>query len=66
MFDAIKKGGSSIKDFLNISGTKGSFQKKFKVYQREGKSCKRYKCEGIIKKKNISNRSTFFCDICQN
>ena len=65
LFDAIKKGGSSIKDFLNISGTKGSFQKKFKVYQREGSKCKRINCHGIIKKKNISNRSTFFCNSFQ-
>ena len=33
--DAIKKGGSSIKDFKNTSGTKGSFQKSFRVYERE-------------------------------
>ena len=66
LFEAIKKGGSSIRDFMNATGVKGDFQKKFKVYQREGKSCKRYKCHGIIKKKNISNRSTFFCNICQN
>ena len=44
---------------------KGSFQKYFKVYQREGQRCKRLKCDGNVKKKNISNRSTFFCNICQ-
>ena len=63
--DAIKKGGSSIKDFKNTSGKKGNFQKKFKVYEREGLSCERTECRGIIKKKIITNRSTFFCDICQ-
>ena len=62
---AIKKGGSSIKDFRNISGSKGEFQNDFKVYQRVGLKCKRSICKGIIKKKNISNRSTFFCNICQ-
>ncbi len=62
---AIKKGGSSIRDFKNTSGKKGDFQNTFNVYDREGLNCKRFRCFGIIKKKNISNRSTFFCNICQ-
>ena len=62
---SIKKGGSSIRDFKDTSGKAGSFQTDFKVYGREGNLCKRYKCNGIIKKKIISNRSTFFCDLCQ-
>ena len=33
--NAIKKGGSSIRDFKNTSGETGNFQKEFKVYQRE-------------------------------
>ena len=65
LIEAIKKGGSSIRDFKNISGTIGSYQKNFNVYQRNGLKCKRIRCEGIIQKKNISNRSTFFCNICQ-
>ena len=63
--DAIDSGGSSIRDFKNITGSKGGFQKIFKVYQREGLNCKRIKCKGIIQKIIISNRSTFFCKICQ-
>ena len=65
LYDAIGKGGSSIRDFKNISGTNGNLQKDFKVYQREGQKCKIFKCSGIIKKKFISNRSTFFCNSCQ-
>ena len=65
LFNAIAKGGSSIRDFKNISGAKGNFQKDFKVYQRDGLNCKRFECIGIIKKKIISNRSTFFCNTCQ-
>ena len=38
---AIDKGGSSIRDFRNISGKHGGFQSKFKVYQREGLKCKK-------------------------
>jgi len=62
---AINKGGSSIRDFKDISGTKGNFQKEFRVYQQEGVNCKRQKCNGIIKKKIKSNRATFFCVSCQ-
>ena len=63
--DAIKKGGSSIRDFKNTSGKKGNFQKDFNVYERNGLSCKRFKCNGTIQKRIISNRSTYFCNICQ-
>jgi len=63
--NAIKKGGSSIRDFKNVSGKRGSFQKNFKVYDRPGLNCKRHRCKGIIQKKIISNRSSFFCNICQ-
>tara|TARA_Y100000389_G_scaffold182445_1_gene199054 strand:+ start:340 stop:1203 length:864 start_codon:yes stop_codon:yes gene_type:complete len=63
---AIKKGGSSIRDFKNTEGNKGNFQESFKVYQREGLDCKRLGCKGTILKKVITNRSTFFCNTCQN
>ena len=66
LLKAIQKGGSSIRDFKNTEGSKGSFQDSFKVYQREGLNCKRAGCKGIIIKKLITNRSTFFCNICQN
>ena len=62
---AIKKGGSSIRDFKNTSGKTGNYQKEFKVYQRENLNCARKKCTGKIKKIFTSNRSTFFCNICQ-
>jgi len=62
---AIKKGGSSIRDFRDTLGKSGNFQKEFKVYQRENLNCPRKKCIGKIKKIFISNRSTFFCNTCQ-
>jgi len=63
---AIKKGGSSIRDFKNTDGHKGSFQDNFKVYQREGLNCKRPSCKGTVIKILIANRSSFFCNRCQN
>jgi len=65
LYRAIIKGGSSIRNFQDISGTLGGYQKEFKVYQQEGNGCKAFGCSGIIKKKIVSNRSTFFCNSCQ-
>ena len=62
---AIVLGGSSIKDFSSSSGKKGSFQQHFSVYGKTGESCPRVKCKGEIKKIVISNRASFFCNICQ-
>jgi formamidopyrimidine-DNA glycosylase len=59
-------GGSSIKDFKDVSGSKGKFQQKFYVYGREGLECRRKDCKKKIIKTNISNRSTFYCSSCQN
>ena len=63
--NAIKFGGSSIKDFKSVSGGGGSFQTKFNVYDRENQKCTKSKCKGIIQKRYISNRSTFICNFCQ-
>ena len=62
---AIKKGGSTNQNFKNVNGKTGSFQKNFKVYQRENLQCVEPRCRGLIKKKIISNRSSFFCNYCQ-
>ena len=62
---AILKGGSSIRDFRNTEGTKGSFQDNFKVYNKDDHNCPNKKCNYKIKKINISNRSTFYCENCQ-
>ena len=62
---SIIKGGSSIRDFKNTSGDKGSFQNEFKVYNRENLKCTRISCSGKIYKISITNRSSFFCNKCQ-
>ena len=63
---AIKQGGSSIRDFNNTDGQEGNFQQFFYVYNRYGLNCKASKCKGTIKRVRISNRSTFYCNKCQN
>jgi len=61
---AIKKGGSSIKDYANANSQLGYFQTKFKVYDREGLPC--CKCKSLIFKIKQKGRSTFFCRQCQS
>ena len=65
LLKAISMGGSSIRDFKDTLGLKGGYQNEFKVYQQEGIKCKNVGCSDLIRKKIISNRSTFFCDSCQ-
>ena len=63
---SISKGGSSIRDFKNTLGKSGSFQQFFNVYGQENKNCSRILCKGKIKKILITNRSSFYCNKCQN
>jgi formamidopyrimidine-DNA glycosylase len=60
---AIKLGGESISDFRRISGQRGYFDQKRKVYRREGQKCSR--CGTTIKKIKLAARSAHFCPKCQ-
>jgi formamidopyrimidine-DNA glycosylase len=63
--DAIKAGGSSLRDHRQTSGELGYFQHSFKVYDREGEKCTTPRCGGTIKRFNQNGRSTFWCSKCQ-
>ncbi len=63
--EAIELGGSSLRDFSNISGKMGYFQSSFNVYNRENEKCLLDCCDGVIKRIIQSGRSTFFCSKCQ-
>ncbi|MDH2349993.1 bifunctional DNA-formamidopyrimidine glycosylase/DNA-(apurinic or apyrimidinic site) lyase [Bradyrhizobium sp. SSUT112] len=63
--DAIKAGGSSLRDHRQTSGELGYFQHSFKVYDREGETCKTPRCGGIVKRFTQNGRSTFWCAKCQ-
>lgn len=63
--DAIKAGGSSLKDFRQANGELGYFQHNFDVYGREGEPCRRPACSGTITRITQSGRSTFYCSQCQ-
>jgi formamidopyrimidine-DNA glycosylase len=62
---AIKAGGSSLRDHRQTSGELGYFQHSFQVYDREGESCQTEGCGGIVKRFTQNGRSTFWCPKCQ-
>jgi formamidopyrimidine-DNA glycosylase len=62
---AIKAGGSSLRDHRQTSGELGYFQHSFQVYDREGKKCESPGCGGIVKRFTQNGRSTFWCPKCQ-
>jgi formamidopyrimidine-DNA glycosylase len=63
--DAIRAGGSTLRDYKRADGTSGLFQNEFAVYGREGEACARPGCRGVVRRKTQGGRSTFFCPICQ-
>ena len=62
---AIKAGGSSLRDHRQTSGELGYFQHSFQVYDREGEKCQTDGCSGIVKRFTHNGRSTFWCPKCQ-
>lgn len=63
--DAIKAGGSSLRDHRQTSGELGYFQHSFRVYDREDEKCTTPKCGGTITRFVQGGRSTFWCPKCQ-
>src|SRR5512139_1999919 len=63
--DAIKAGGSSLRDHRQTSGELGYFQHSFRVYDREGETCRTPGCGGIVRRFTQNGRSTFWCPKCQ-
>ena len=62
---AIKAGGSSLRDHRQTDGELGYFQHSFQVYDREGEKCQAAGCSGIVKRFTQNGRSTFWCPKCQ-
>ncbi|NVK19799.1 MAG: bifunctional DNA-formamidopyrimidine glycosylase/DNA-(apurinic or apyrimidinic site) lyase [Methylocystaceae bacterium] len=64
LVEAIKSGGSSLKDHRQTDGELGYFQHSFQVYGREGETCNM--CgKTAIKRIVQQGRSTFYCSACQ-
>jgi formamidopyrimidine-DNA glycosylase len=59
----IDAGGSSIDDYRDARGEKGTMQNEFLVHTREGEDCPR--CGETIARIVVGGRSTYFCPSCQ-
>jgi formamidopyrimidine-DNA glycosylase len=61
--EAIEKGGSTLRDFVDTAGQPGYFQQHYWVYGRGGEPCR--KCGSPIKQIRQGRRSSFYCGRCQ-
>ena len=60
---AIKYGGSSVDDYVRVSGKNGDYMRFHQVYGREGKPC--FVCGSPVSKITQAGRGTYFCAKCQ-
>ena len=63
--DAIKAGGSSLRDYKKADGELGYFQHHFRVYDRAAQPCPKKGCGGTVKRIVQAGRSSFYCPTCQ-
>ena len=63
LLDAIRDGGSSVRDFLAPDGTEGQYQERHLVYDKAGEPCPA-KCGKTIRR-IVGERSSFYCPTCQ-
>lgn len=62
--EAIKAGGTTLRDFVDGDNKPGYFKQKLNVYDRKNSDC--YSCRAKIVKITQSGRATYFCPVCQN
>lgn len=60
---AIRQGGTTLRDFVDGSGKKGYFSQSLNVYGREGQPC--HQCGSLLKGLRIGQRATVYCPKCQ-
>ena len=60
---SIRRGGTTLRDFLSSSGEPGYFAQELLVYDREGEAC--FQCQKPVRRKVIGQRSSFYCIHCQ-
>jgi formamidopyrimidine-DNA glycosylase len=61
--DAIAKGGSTLRDYVDSDGREGYFQLELFVYGREGEPCRL--CGSAIRTIRLGGRATSYCPRCQ-
>ncbi len=60
---AIQRGGSSVRDYVQATGERGSFQEEHSVYGRRGKPCPA--CATPVRRITLGGRGTHYCPSCQ-
>ena len=60
---AIKRGGTTLRDFINPDSEPGYFEQELDVYGREGEPCKR--CGRLLRESRLNNRAGAWCGSCQ-
>lgn len=60
---ALANGGSTLRDYRNSYGARGTNQDHFNAYDRAGRPCPR--CSATIVKTVVAQRGTHYCPICQ-
>ena len=60
---AVSAGGSSIRDYLDGKGERGSYATRHQVYGRAGEACRR--CGTILESAAVAQRTTVWCPQCQ-
>jgi formamidopyrimidine-DNA glycosylase len=61
--EAIGAGGSSVRSYVDSSGSAGGYQRSLRVYGREGEPCP--SCGARIVREIVGGRSSFYCPQCQ-
>jgi len=60
---AIRAGGTTLRDYLRADGSPGYFRQRLYVYERSGKPCRR--CGTPVRAITQGQRSTYYCPGCQ-
>ena len=60
---AIRVGGTTLRDYVNPDGNPGYFRQKLYVYERAGEPCRN--CGTVIRSLTQGQRSTYYCPSCQ-
>jgi len=60
---AIRAGGTTLRDYLGADGAPGYFRQRLYVYERRGKPCRR--CGTPVRAVTQGQRSTYYCPGCQ-
>jgi formamidopyrimidine-DNA glycosylase len=61
--EAIAKGGSTLRDFVDSNGEPGAFQLDYRVYGRDGLPC--HVCGTPIRATRLGQRASYHCPRCQ-